>query len=165
MILKYALKSFSIGTLGVGVNLEFNTIDSLLLPNHPLLTQLETVPFLPLHTCAFQQLEAYFRGDGVSFDLPLRVSGPLFDKRVWSSMMNIPYGTKLSYSELARNIGSPKAYRAVGSACGRNPLPIFIPCHRVVLKGGACGYYGGGASLKVKLLELEAHHSRRIGCS
>lgn len=83
-----------------------------------------------------------------------KLSGTPFQKRVWKAIQKIPYGKTLTYKELAKKVGSPNAYRAVGSACGKNPLPIIIPCHRVVASNGIGGFTGG-LKLKKKLLKLE----------
>jgi methylated-DNA-[protein]-cysteine S-methyltransferase len=105
---------------------------------------------------ARDQLAAYFAGGRSGFDLPLRPHGTAFRRRVWDRMRAIPYGETLSYGDIAHAIGS--APRAVGGACGANPIPILIPCHRVVGSGGALGGYSGGAGVSVKraLLDLEA---------
>jgi methylated-DNA-[protein]-cysteine S-methyltransferase len=103
---------------------------------------------------AARQLDAYFVGKLSHFDLPLRPAGSDFDHRVWSAMQKIPYGKTHSYGELAAEIGS--APRAVGGACGKNPIPIVIPCHRVLAKTGLGGYSGsGGVKTKQALLTLE----------
>lgn len=100
-------------------------------------------------------LENYFIGRPVSFDVPLKPSGTAFDRLVWSALSAIPWGAALSYGELAEAIGKPGAARAVGGACGRNPIPIIIPCHRVLRAGGSLGGYSGGEGIKEKLLILE----------
>jgi methylated-DNA-[protein]-cysteine S-methyltransferase len=103
---------------------------------------------------AARQLAAYFAGGLREFDLPLRPVGSLFELRVWAAMQEIPYGETRSYGDLAASVGS--APRAVGRACGRNPIPIVIPCHRVLAKGGIGGYSGaGGLATKGRLLALE----------
>jgi methylated-DNA-[protein]-cysteine S-methyltransferase len=103
---------------------------------------------------AARQLDAYFAGTLAEFDLPLRPAGSAFERRVWSAMQAIPYGKTRSYGELATDIGS--AARAVGGACGKNPIPIVIPCHRVLGKTGLGGYSGaGGLKTKETLLALE----------
>jgi methylated-DNA-[protein]-cysteine S-methyltransferase len=108
----------------------------------------------PLLAEAARQLEAYFDGRLVEFDLPLRPHGSAHEHLVWSAMRRIPYGKTQSYGELAGAIGS--APRAVGGACGRNPIPIVIPCHRVLARGGLGGYSGsGGLKTKETLLALE----------
>lgn len=102
-----------------------------------------------------QQLDEYFRGRRRKFDLKLAPQGTPFQLQVWSELQKIPYGTTISYGELAQRIGKPKASRAVGMANGRNPLSIIIPCHRVIGKNGKLTGYGGGLSNKQALVELE----------
>ncbi len=102
------------------------------------------------------QLTAYFEGELVSFDLRLRLAGTPFQQRVWQELREIPYGTAISYVELARRIGQPAASRAVGGANGRNPISIIVPCHRVIAADGGLGGYGGGLDRKRWLLEHEA---------
>ncbi len=101
------------------------------------------------------QLRAYFAGELRQFDLPLDVVGTDFQKRVWKQLESIPYGETRSYREIAEAIGAPRAIRAVGAANGSNPLPIVIPCHRVIGSSGKLVGYGGGLPLKEKLLKLE----------
>lgn len=101
------------------------------------------------------QLKEYFAGRRKKFDLPLSMIGTPFQVRVWNELCKIPYGETISYGEEARRLGQKKAYRAVGTANGRNPLPIVVPCHRVIATGGALGGYGGGLAVKRKLLNLE----------
>ncbi len=103
-----------------------------------------------------RQLTAYFAGELTEFDLPLAPQGTEFQRRVWQELRRIPYGTTLSYGELARRLGSPNASRAVGLANGRNPISIVIPCHRVIGANGKLVGYGGGLSRKDMLLSLEA---------
>ena len=103
---------------------------------------------------AARQLTAYFDGRLNRFDLPLAPAGSPFEARVWSAMQTIPYGETRCYGDLAQAVGS--AARAIGRACGRNPIPIVIPCHRVLAKGGLGGYSGdGGLKTKTWLLALE----------
>ena len=104
---------------------------------------------------AAEQLEEYVSGSRKQFDLPLHAEGTEFASSVWEEISKIPYGKTVTYSELAGRIGNPKAYRAVGTACGNNPIPIFIPCHRVVPSSGGIGSYAGGSLMKHKLLALE----------
>lgn len=99
-------------------------------------------------------LKAYFEGERVAFDTPLRLTGTDFQKRVWTEMTRIPYGEVVSYGELARRAGC-RAYRAVGQACHRNPLPLLVPCHRVIASGGRLGGFGGGEDIKRLLLRFE----------
>lgn len=109
---------------------------------------------------AREQLTAYFDGQLKEFDLPLRPDGTEFQLAVLAELRKIPYGTTASYGEIARRIGRPKAVRAVGAANGRNPLPIVIPCHRVIGSGGELTGFGGGLPVKEHLLRLEMEHSR-----
>jgi methylated-DNA-[protein]-cysteine S-methyltransferase len=111
----------------------------------------------PLLSETARQLAAYFDGRLSRFDLPLAPAGSPFEGRVWSAMQAIPFGETRCYGDLARGIGS--APRAVGRACGKNPIPIVIPCHRVLAKAGLGGYSGaGGLATKQHLLALEAGH-------
>ena len=103
----------------------------------------------------FEELDAYFAGGLKEFTLDLSAEGTDFQERVWAKLLEIPYGKTLSYSEVAEAIGRPKAVRAVGTACRSNPIPILIPCHRVVGKNGRLTGYAGGIENKKKLLELE----------
>lgn len=113
----------------------------------------------PLLQDAGRQLLEYMNGRRKEFDLPLAPSGTGFFLRVWSALQNIPYGETRSYSEVARVVDVPNAARAVGLANNRNPLPIFIPCHRVVGANQKLTGYRGGLALKQKLLELEQLHA------
>jgi len=101
------------------------------------------------------QLAAYFAGERRTFEVPMTLGGTDFQRRVWAELSAIPYGETISYGELARRVGNPKASRAVGLANGRNPIAVIIPCHRVVAADGSLGGYGGGRDRKVHLLELE----------
>ena len=103
-----------------------------------------------------RQLRAYFESKLKEFDLPLTLEGTEFQRRVWTSLLTIPYGETISYAELAQHIGNPKAVRAVGLANGSNPIPIIIPCHRVIGSNGSLTGFGGGLDTKKKLLALES---------
>ena len=107
-----------------------------------------------------QQLLAYFAGDLIHFDLPLSVQGTDFQQRAWAALRDIPYGETRSYSDQATAIGSPRAVRAIGLANGRNPLPIIVPCHRVIGRNGSLTGFGGGLECKRWLLDWEAKRSR-----
>lgn len=104
---------------------------------------------------AARQLRAYFAGDLRQFDLPLVPEGTTFQLEVWAALEEIPYGQTISYATLAQRIGRPSSTRAVGAANGQNPLPIVIPCHRVIGSTGALTGYGGGLRAKEILLSLE----------
>ncbi len=101
------------------------------------------------------QILEYFQGTRTEFSVPLRPEGTEFQKRVWSRLCAVPYGTTCSYKELAAAAGSARACRAVGNANGKNPIPILIPCHRVIAADGNLGGYSGGLDIKVSLLQLE----------
>ncbi len=104
---------------------------------------------------AFAQLEEYFCGERTVFDLPLDARGTPFQRRCWQALLEIPYGQTRTYAQQAQAVGSPRAYRAVGMANHRNPLPVLIPCHRVVGADGSLTGYAGGLEIKRKLLEIE----------
>lgn len=101
-----------------------------------------------------KQIEEYLLGQRKIFDIPLLIEGTDFQKRVWREMMNVPYGETISYKELAARIGKPKAYRAAANACGKNSIPIIIPCHRITA-GRGIGGYSSGTKIKKTLLDLE----------
>jgi methylated-DNA-[protein]-cysteine S-methyltransferase len=105
---------------------------------------------------ASDQLDAYFAGDRTAFDLPIDLRGTPFQLRVWARLRELPYGATITYTELAAAVGRPDIVRAVAAAVGRTPLPIVVPCHRVVGAGGALTGYGGGLQRKAALLDLEA---------
>jgi methylated-DNA-[protein]-cysteine S-methyltransferase len=109
----------------------------------------------PLLVEAARQLQAYFSGQLREFQLPLDVQGTDFQKRVWGQVAAIPYGETRSYLQISTAVGSPRAVRAVGAANGANPVPIVVPCHRVIGAKGSLVGYGGGLALKKRLLELE----------
>ena len=126
-----------------------------------------TKPELPLANWKFvndpesepvNQLKAYFKGTLRDFSLPLDLQGTPFQLKVWEALQKIPYGQTISYSELARRIGKPKAVRAVGGANGKNPIPLVVPCHRVIGSDGSLTGYGSGIHIKSMLLELEKKH-------
>ncbi len=107
---------------------------------------------------AIRQLNEYFAGERHEFDLPLRLDGTEFQLLVLAELRRIPYGETTSYGDIAARIGRPKAVRAVGAANGRNPIPIVVPCHRVIGSGGDLTGFGGGLDTKEALLRLEAEH-------
>lgn len=102
-----------------------------------------------------RQLEEYFAGRRQTFDLPLAAEGTPFEKTVWEELRRIPFGETRSYAEIARAIGRPGAARAVGRANGANPIPVVVPCHRVIGADGSLTGFGGGLDAKAQLLELE----------
>ena len=107
------------------------------------------------------QLDEYFLGNRKEFTCPLDLSGTEFQKRCWDALCKIPYGKTCSYGVLAKAVGSPRAFRAVGQANHHNPVPIIVPCHRVIGSNGTLTGYGGGLSIKEKLLELEGISTHR----
>ena len=111
---------------------------------------------------ACQQLREYFAGERRDFDLPLKLQGTEFQVSVLEALQGIPYGETTSYGEIAKRIGRPKAVRAVGAANGRNPIPIVVPCHRVIGSTGDLTGFGGGLDTKEALLRLEAEHSQDL---
>ena len=108
-----------------------------------------------------KQLAEYFSGKRTSFTVPLDLRGTEFQIESWKALGRIPYGTTISYGEQAQSIGNPKACRAVGSANGKNPIPIIVPCHRVVSADGSLGGYALGLKMKKQLLNLEENRRAR----
>lgn len=117
---------------------------------------LQTTELLSMATI---QLDEYFQGKRTTFSLPFKLTGTPFQLAIWKELQNIPYGQTTSYKEIAQKINKPKAYRAVGMANNKNPLPIIIPCHRVIGSNGKLIGYAGGLKLKNYLLELEKSHT------
>ena len=111
---------------------------------------------------ACQQLREYFAGERREFDLLLKLGGTEFQVSVLEALQEIPYGETTSYGEVARRIGRPRAVRAVGAANGRNPIPIVVPCHRVIGSTGDLTGFGGGLDTKEALLRLEAEHTQDL---
>jgi methylated-DNA-[protein]-cysteine S-methyltransferase len=128
----------------------------------PEAVKLEGAKFAPRHPMlieAERQLGEYFAGGRTRFELPLELRGTEFQKKVWRALTEIPFGQTRTYFDIAKAIGSPKACRAVGAANGKNPLPIVIPCHRVIGADGTLTGFGGGLETKATLLALEARPS------
>lgn len=112
---------------------------------------------------AVRQLREYFAGKRRRFDVPLHMEGTDFQRRAWAAMRRIPYGTTISYTRQAERIGSPRATRAVGTANGANPIPIIVPCHRVIASDGSLGGYALGLAMKRRLLALESSRLSAAG--
>ena len=129
-------------------------ITALFLGNAPIPEEMEQGR-TPLTCEAFRQLECYLTGELTAFSLPLMPAGTPFMQRVWQELQRVPYGRTASYRDIATALGNPRAARAVGRANNRNPIPIFIPCHRIIGSSGKLVGYGGGLELKQRLLELE----------
>lgn len=107
---------------------------------------------------AYIELKEYFEGKRKSFDLPIKADGTEFQMKVWKVLTEIPYGETISYGEVAKRIGNPKAARAVGGANNKNPIMIVIPCHRVIGINGSLVGYAGGIEVKKRLIELEKEY-------
>lgn len=111
---------------------------------------------------AVEQLTAYFAGTLTEFELDLQFGGTVFQRRVWEALLNIPYGQTRTYGEIARQVGAPTAFRAVGLANGHNPIGIIVPCHRVIGANGSLTGYGGGLNRKRALLDMERSRSELV---
>lgn len=141
------------------IKIELNSKDS---PNQNTLCQSYNCIKLqkddPYLLGAIKQLEEYFAGERKAFDLPLKIEGSDFELKVWNALKTIPYGKVVSYKDIAEQVGNVKAVRAIGRINGLNPIPIIIPCHRVIMANGKLGgFSGGGVEVKIKLLELEGY--------
>lgn len=120
-------------------------------------------PSSPVVKKAIRELTAYFKGELTSFDLSLLPEGTEFQKKVWTELLRIPYGATISYAELANRLGDPKCIRAAASANGRNPIPIVIPCHRVIGADGKMVGFSSGIWRKKILLQLEMENTPKTG--
>lgn len=125
-----------------------NTADNMAIPAGWREDEAQFVPVI-------SQLDQYFNKSRTTFDLQLDPRGTAFQQRVWQELLRIPYGETASYGDIAERIGNPKACRAVGMANRRNPIPIIIPCHRVIGRDGSLTGFGGGLAVKERLLALE----------
>ena len=106
---------------------------------------------------AKQELNAYFTGELTTFSVPLDWQGTRFQESVWQALLAVPYGKTVTYGDVARAIGRPRSSRPVGGAVGKNPLPIIVPCHRIIGSDGSLTGFTGGLDIKIRLLELEGH--------
>jgi len=147
----------SIGKIGIA-DMD-GCITNLYLPTDNVLLDIE-VGETPLLRQAFAQLELYLKGQLKEFALPLMPEGTNFMKRVWQKLLDVPYGQTASYKDIAIAVGNPKGARAVGLANNRNPIPIIIPCHRIIGSNGDLVGYGGGLDMKIKLLGLEGYRGK-----
>jgi len=116
----------------------------------------------PVLIDAARQLEEYFSGKRTSFSVPLDFNGTDFQKKVWKALLTIPFGETRSYAQIANQIDSPKAVRAVGAANGKNPISIIAPCHRVIGSNGDLTGFAGGLAAKTLLLSLEGHQEKQL---
>lgn len=139
----------------IGIAEDFGSITNLYFEEDSVPTNMEICETEAIQE-AFQQLHAYFAGELKVFSLSLDPHGTVFMKKVWNLLCQIPYGKTATYKEIAVNAGNPGAVRAVGLANNKNPIPIIIPCHRVIGSNGKLTGYRGGLDIKRKLLELEA---------
>ncbi|MDR3340457.1 MAG: methylated-DNA--[protein]-cysteine S-methyltransferase [Candidatus Symbiothrix sp.] len=151
--MKHYYQSF-VGTLEITAGEEAVT-GIRFIKNHQTGENAREVAASPVMQETCKQLDEYFAGKRRAFDLPLAPSGTDFQQKVWRQLQQIPYGKTISYAQLADATGNPKACRAVGSANGKNPLAIVIPCHRVIASDGGLGGYAYGLAVKKDLLELE----------
>lgn len=119
----------------------------------------------PVLEAAAAQLDEYFAGERRTFDLPLDLQGSEFERDAWLALAEVPYGETTSYGRQAEVIGRPGAFRAVGAANGRNPVPIVLPCHRIIGADGSLVGFGGGLALKQRLLDLESAQQPLPGLS
>ena len=141
----------------IGLQTRGEAISRLFLPGAALPAECESDARAPdVIARAFDEIDGYLRRRLLAFTVPIAVEGTPFQRRVWAELVKIPYGTTATYGEIARALGQPRAARAVGMANHRNPLPLFIPCHRVIGAGGKLVGFGGGLPLKARLLALEA---------
>lgn len=145
-----------IGDLVVSGNDEFVTEVLLSVPGRKVTVSADRKGLRGPVVHAARQLDEYFAQKRTEFDLPLALFGTEFQERVWLTLAEIPYGETISYAELARWVGRPRAFRAVGQANGANPIPVILPCHRVIAADGTIGGYGGGLPVKRQLLALES---------
>lgn len=155
------MKAFYQSPVGVIEVREANGYITSLSFSQETITELDTEEGVtPLLEEAIKQLEEYFSGSRKNFNLPLKQEGTSFQQKAWSYLSTIPYGETVSYKEQAITVGSPKAYRAVGSANGKNKIAIIVPCHRVVSEENGLGGYAYGLEVKKYLLELESRNKK-----
>lgn len=151
-MVRYGLYGCPLGTMAIGYE------------DHSIISVKLVCGAMPEHQpsslsdLAAAQLQEYFDGKRKRFHFPIALKGTDFQRSVWSALLQIPYGETRTYGEIAAMIGNPKASRAVGMACNRNPIWIIVPCHRVVGKGGTLTGFEGGLDVKSALLELEQHN-------
>ena len=144
-----------LGTLGIRTNSK--GVHHIHLPNDVIFDETKTLPKnqSKILNQALEELQEYFEGKRTTFTVPLDLDAPPFYKKVLQEVGKVPFGSTASYLEIASRVGSPKAIRAVGSANAGNPIPIIIPCHRIIRSDGSLGGYGGGLDLKMDLLKHE----------
>lgn len=145
-----------IGFLGIREIDNFITHIDFLLPETKIpLNENDSLIETDLIKKTYKELCEYFEGSRKSFSIPLALGGTAFQKKVWKALENIPCGKVFTYKDIALEVNSPKGFRAVGGACNKNPIPIIIPCHRVIGSSGNLTGYAGGLGIKEKLLAIE----------
>lgn len=145
-----------IGFLGIREIDNFITHINFLLPETKTpLNENDRIIETDLIAKTYKELCEYFERKRKSFSIPLALEGTAFQKKVWKALENIPYGKVFTYKDIALEVNSPKGFRAVGGACNKNPIPIIIPCHRVIGSSGNLTGYAGGLGIKEKLLAIE----------
>ena len=154
--MKLFFQNTAIGRIGIAE--EYGSITNLYFETDSVPQDVETGETEGI-TEAFRQLAAYLAGDLKTFTVPLAPGGTDFMRRVWAALCDVPYGATASYKDIAVAVGNPKATRAVGMANNRNPLPLIVPCHRIIGSDGKLVGYRGGLALKRTLLELEKQRS------
>jgi len=155
-MMQFAILKTDLGSFGILVNKSI--LLKVILPNKVKSISIEiTNPesYSPLMHNVIEQLNQYFMGIRKQFDIDLRLKMPPFYKKVLKEVSEIPYGQTSSYKNIARKLNNPRAYRAVANANAANPIPIIIPCHRVIQSNGSLGNYGGGRQLKQILVQIE----------
>ncbi len=147
-----------VGRLGIGV--ESEKITDLHFERSSISRSDMKLEETPMHLEASRQLEEYFSGRRKIFDLPLAPKGTDFQMKCWEALLKVPYGETRSYGDIARSVGSPRGFRAVGMANNRNPISIIIPCHRIIGSDGKLVGFGGGLDIKEFLLGLESKYAK-----
>ena len=156
---KYCFYDYEgVGRLGIGV--ESERITDLHFERSSISRSEISLEETPFHRKASGQLDEYFSGRRKIFDLPLAPKGTDFQMRCWEALLQVPYGETRSYGDIARSVGSPRGFRAVGMANNRNPIAIIIPCHRIIGSDGKLVGFGGGLDIKAFLLDLERKYAK-----
>ena len=155
-MLQFSILKTDLGSFGILVNK--SSLLKVILPNKVKSISIDVTnpeSYSPLMHNVIEQLNQYFMGNRKQFDISLRLELPLFYKKVLKEVSKIPYGQTCSYKNIAIKLNNPRAYRAVANANAANPIPIIIPCHRVIQSNGNLGNYGGGRQLKQNLVQIE----------
>ena len=158
-MVQFSILKTDLGSFGILVN--ESALLKVILPNKINTISIEiTTPdsYKPIMHNVIEQLNQYFMGIRKQFDISLKLEMPPFYKKVLKEVSEIPYGQTFSYKNIARKLNNPRAYRAVANANAANPIPIIIPCHRVIQSNGGLGNYGGGRQLKQSLIQIEKNN-------